>query len=563
MSERAAYATIRNGVFCRLSDGAELANGCVAPIKCYYVADDPVREVRWVEFAVQLSCSLSAGDKLPVVTVDLREGILRQLERQQPLLRIYKTTDRKHLEADILEDVRSMNGVPCPYFARHGPIRLNGKWVYVCGDEVIGLPPNAEYKIAPDVATKHLTYDPSLDPRDTVERFDRLLRGKGVENSDAIAAVYLILWLFMLITAFRSVIEDESMTTFLALLVVGKHDTRKTSAARMLTTLFDLKPDSGAFPNEFNADSGFKAIAAATKNVPDQIILVDDVTIVGIEEKETRQREETAQQLVRFCVNSSEQAVLTSRTTATTRKFSGGLVMTGESLLSGASTNDRIINVMVEDMLATTSEEGHTLAATTFRLFIEWCLPRLPALLEDLRCHCATLQEEDNLRLKRVAELMLWMLNAWYDFTAEVAGFSNTKKAKRIQETGTIIVELMNRQAELVNRIDQQQPEGNVLYYLRKCYKRHDFKIVMDKDDWHPKESVFIKKSNFLVSPEYLLRVITDKTPLQFSTEKALGKALDKLNLLAAQEADKHTIKRYGKRVYNIDLSKIMDNMED
>ena len=560
MSDRVAYAKIENGVFCRVSDDIELANGSVAPVQCYYDVDDSEYKARYVDFAVQVNCDPNTSDTLPIVTVDLHDGILRPIEQQQPLLRIYKTADRKHLEADILEDICATGKSTCPYFTRYGPVCLNGEqWVYVCGDEVIGLPPGVNYRITSDVAAKHLVYDPTLDPQDAVERFDRLLRGKGSKNQAIISTAYWPLWLFTLVTAFRSVIEDESTTTYFALLLCGKHGTRKTSAARMLTLLFDVEPNLGAFPVEFNASSGFKAIAAAITGVPDQTILVDDATIAGADTKEARLREETAQQLVRLCVNTSEQAVLTSHTTATTRRFQGGLVMTGESLLSGASTNDRIINVMVENSLTTTSKEGRTLAATAFRLFIAWCLPRLPALLKDLHMHRAAQWSEDNLRLEQVAELLLWMVDIWYNFVAEVTKLSDAKKTKRIAEAGIIVSCLIDQQAELVDRIDQPQPEGNLLYYLRNCYKAHEFKVANDKDDWNPKESALIKKDIFLVKPEYLLSVITDKTPLQFPTEKAIGKELDRLKLLTTQEADKHTVKRHGERVYCIDLNQLIE----
>lgn len=255
-----------------------------------------------------MNCDPNTSDTLPIVTVDLHDGILRPIEQQQPLLRIYKTADRKHLEADILEDICATGKSTCPYFTRYGPVCLNGEqWVYVCGDEVIGLPPGVNYRITSDVAAKHLVYDPTLDPQDAVERFDRLLRGKGSKNQAIISTAYWPLWLFTLVTAFRSVIEDESTTTYFALLLCGKHGTRKTSAARMLTLLFDVEPNLGAFPVEFNASSGFKAIAAAITGVPDQTILVDDATIAGADTKEARLREETAQQLVRLCVNTSEQ----------------------------------------------------------------------------------------------------------------------------------------------------------------------------------------------------------------------------------------------------------------
>lgn len=330
----------------------------------------------------------------------------------------------------------------------------------------------------------------------------------------------------------------------------------------MLTLLSDTVQSKTALSGKLNAASGFRPIIALSENYDCRVMLVDDVTIAGVGVKEANKREEIAQQLVRFCTNTSYQAVQISKTNATTRRFAGGLLLTGETTISGASTNDRLIIVPVETDVTASGEERR-LAATVFQEFIQWLLPRLDEYIGILRQRMEKQPHTGNLRLKQAAEMYLWIAEAFWEYAAEGTGSSEAWRSRQFEKSKDIIAELFDAQAELVNRISQQQPEGDLLFYLRKLYSDHEFKIKREANHWHSKNSALIKKSDFLVSPEYLLQVITDKTPLEFSTEKALGKALDKLNLLTAQEADKHTVKRHGERVYSINLNKIMDNRED
>lgn len=52
---------------------------------------------------------------------------------------------------------------PPLYFRQHGFCKLSdGRYVFVCGDEVLGLPPEQMFAIAPQVARAHLAYDKNL-----------------------------------------------------------------------------------------------------------------------------------------------------------------------------------------------------------------------------------------------------------------------------------------------------------------------------------------------------------------------------------------------------------------
>lgn len=553
-----SYMSIKNGVYCRDSDGLPLANGFLVPVQRYYDASAENRKPRFVDFKVQCE-AVSVGEELPVVTVDLaKRELLSQILKQEPRFRIFQPSHIPKMEADLLKDVSEMSTPNTPCFARHGPTYLKEYgWVYVAGDQVIGLPADIRYKITPEVAAIHLVSD-EMSSREAVEHLVRLLIGDSSEDREAITRVYLPLWLQTLFAAFRSEIEDGTTTTNFGLAVIGPHGTRKTSAVQMLSLLYALTNHEGHIADELNAASGGNALVTAITGIHDRIVSVDDATIAGADSKESGRREATVQTLVRFCCNTSTHVIQTSKTTTKSFRFGGGLVVTGEVPIKGASTNDRLIILPVKTALNSTSPEGRKIAANVFYHFVEWILPQLTDRISTLHQRLETTQPNGNLRLKQVLQALLWTLENFLDFVTDTTGIAPKTRAALYKNWGQLLTDLLDQQAELVGRIEKPLPEGNELLYLRRLYFEHQISIAPDWKKWDANSSAIIENDMLFIQPEYLLKLFSDNTPLQFTSVKALGKRLDELQLLVQQETGKNTIKKRKKRVYAINLSNVL-----
>lgn len=547
------YATIADGVFCRVSDGEELTNFSITSSRLYYDAEDAKRSPRYAVFSIHCNTLVSKNEE---VLIDFDTGgILTQMKRAMPILQIYGTADRAKLETHIQNEVlkHSVTTQCYPYFKRRGLYNIEKSWLYVAGGEVLGLPSDSDsYTKNADAKFAH---NATLSPAEAVEQFVPLLLGDGSSNTDVLANTYVPIWAYRIIACFRTAIESSAETTFPVLMVYGEPDTHKTSAVRMLALPYDRAGTRGQVFGEYNANAGGKHLIAAIDGTRDEIVCVDDVTVNGVPAKERLAREQTGSDVLHFAANTSQHPEYSSgKEEITERYFAGGLILTGEYPLRGTSSIERMIFVEVKEPLTTTSVEGRRLSAAVLRYFIIWMLPKLTRYASDLHVRLANMRAGQHGRLRTTTEFLLWALEAFWDFAAETCGLTDETKEQIVRESGQIIVDLMDGQADLVERLEQPQPKGDLFYYLRELYEKREIRIVYDKKSWVPCNEALIEKETVYISGKYLQSLLQAK-PLSPYTDKQLGKRLHEMGVLAQEDNQKHTIKKHGWRVYAIKLT--------
>ena len=543
----------------------ETVNFTTTPV-AFYASVEGDRQPRSLSVEVR-STADPEGKLFPPqrVFLDLQSRSLlhTQIERAVSWAKVSIKADKKLLDAELLDTAaKALAGEePIPYFSRQGMSRLpDGHYVYVAGGEVLGSA--VDPRVGPEAVTAELRAlrlapcDEATADTQAVRDLYKLLFAKG-NKIGSLAGPGFVLFLYMFLGAVRTELAREGLTTFPTIMLVGPPGTRKTSAVRTFCLLYDKNGVPwGTF--DANADKP-KNIMAELRGAVNRCVLFDDLTVAGTEPTEARKREANATELLRTVANAVPPAVSSGRDAG---GFCGGAVLTGEYPLSGASTNDRTLILEVKEPIAHTSESVRLLVASVFRQFLAWAADHWTELLNTCLDGMKSLNECAEPRQGLACELFLWACNCFYDCLENSTGIKPKAADKMRKQSIDLLIALFARQYERVSRLSQAQPEGNAAYYIRKLFSGHEIPLAKSPGKWKPDVQAILKDDILYAKPE-LLASLMRKTPLHIGGEKSLGKALDRLGILAKQEQGKHTVKFRGTRVFALSMQAVFNGRDE
>lgn len=483
--------------------------------------------------------------------LDLKEpSLLSQIQREIPTCKVLIPKMRPCIEAYLLElrpKPSRYSGLPPLYFRQHGFHKLaNGDYVFVSGDEVLGLS-DRRFAIARKVARAHLAYDKEMHARQAVQGLWKIL-----EKSKK---VLLMVWGFTLLCSMRSVLSKLNITTYPACAVTGRQGLGKTTTCQRFALLYDDVERPGHRWGEVDA----KSTAAATKELiscyRDQPVLLDDIS-KSISQAQVRERRDLLADVLRFACNDTALNKKDRSGRIIELVCTAGLIYTGEFPLNNPSDIGRVVPVHINKQMQDGKQHDRVVAATAFRYFIQWFLPNVERSVSSLNKDLNAVNG-DNQRVQKNRTMILWALQQFLCFAAEIDAVSEQKSEEMMQRAIKICDNVLHKQIEQIKQIEQSDClSWHILDGIQSgILRRVKIEELEDKDNLP--EYYYLKKNDTVYIPmEVLYRYFTKCTSIYLSSSTAMGKRLKTENVIHPGKEGKSATKKINGDRY-LELRKV------
>lgn len=498
---------------CSRKDGTPLTNFSFGPIR-------PLAQPRHPQTlsAVQVTVRHLGGEFS--LLVDLRQSnLMEQILQALPTCRLLQPSWRRALDAYLIQACRQAQttGPVGLYFREHGLCRLSsGQWVFVCGDQVLGLPEGTRCQVSLQAACARLAWDPHLDPVQATQQLYRRLSGAD--------RILLPIWAFTLFSSLRSCVRRLDVTTLPSLAILGGQNLGKTTAAQRYMLLFDDARRPGHFQAQLDARSTAASTIDQVSQYRDQVVLVDDLA-KSASSAQQRQRLDLIAEVLRCASNDTEQVRMTPRRKPEKRTCQAALAFTGEFYLDNPSDLTRLFVVELREPLSGGDAYDRTLAATVFRHWMVWLLPRLDEELELLGQSLVPLSSGQHPRLRKNRMVLLWALRTFYAFAQEVGALSDSCIQQAMVRAAQVLDFHLEHQLRRLGRLTSSAPQGNLCWYILQGYSHNTFPIVSRKK-LRREEECLVEDGALCIRTQVLLDYLLQSCPSLHLTSKEMNRHL-------------------------------------
>lgn len=478
--------------------------------------------------------------------VDLRDPhLLHQLQRQIPTCKVLKANATAVIEAYMLEFVELRRYTPLPlYFRQHGFCRLpDGCHVFVAGDEVLGLSGERIWAISPDVARAHLAYDAGLSCVEAVQKFWAVLDRDG--------DVVLPVWGFTLISAMRSQLTGLSGSTYPSFVAEGNQGAGKTTVCQRFCLLYGDKQNDMRYWAQRDMRSSPASTIETVDAYRDQVVLMDDVA-KSISPGEVQARKALMAEVLRFASNETNRTKMTPDRQTADYFCTAGVAFTSEYALDNPSDIGRTVAVNITRAMQGGAEIERTYAASAFRYFILWLLPRLDTAISDLRERMASVSGNYQ-RLAKNYTMLFWALGLFFRFAADSMAVSPIKETEMLTRAKRICNTLLNQQVKTIEKLSGPQ---SISWYILSGIHNGAIQSVSEKKLKKGRNLpryyyIWKEEGNmYCIQTDVLYRYLTRETPLSFTSTIAMNKHLVQEGVVQPSEDGKVASVRIGGHRY-------------
>lgn len=455
------------------------------------------------------------------VGVDLRDPhLLRQLQQQLPTCKVLKASTTARIEAYMAEFVENIQPHPPLYFRQRGFCRLlDGHRVFVAGDEVLGLSEEEKWAISPDIARAHLAYSEGLSCEEAVQKLWTVLDRDGDE--------VLLVWGFTLISAMRSQLTGLSGSTYPSLMVTGDQGSGKTTVCQRFCLLYGDKQSDMRYWAQRDMRSSPASTIEAVDAYRDQVVLMDDMA-KSISPGEVQARKALMAEVLRFASNETNRTKITPDRQTADYFCTAGVAFTSEYDLDNPSDIGRTVAVNITRAMQGGAEIERTYAASAFRYFILWLLPRLDTAISDLRKRMASVSGNYQ-RLAKNYTMLFWALELFFRFAVDSMAVSVIEENEMLTRSIRICNNLLNQQNKTIEMMSGPQC---ISWHILSGIQNGTIQSVSEKKlkkgrnlpryyyIWKEKENMYCIQTNVLY------RYLTGETPLRFTSTIAMNKHL-------------------------------------
>lgn len=535
------YGVYSQGDILVNEDSKPLTNFSVRTLEKFYAAEDEEGiemmqlTVRCLGTDYQINLNLSSP------------SLLGQIQQAIPTCKVLAPKMRPHIEAYILEmqPTASEDADARPlYFCRNGFHKLKcGVNVFVAGDEVLGLPEGRKWAISPEVARAHLAWDETITEIQAVQELWTVLN----RNRE----ILLPIWAFTLVSSMRSVLLRLNITTFPACAVTGRQGAGKTTTCQRFALLYDDTHQTGRRWGEIDAGSSESAMRDIISECCDQVVLVDDVA-KSISPSQVRRRKGLLANALRFACNDTSLSKKEPSGQVRTIYCTAGLLYTGELSLDNPSDIGRVIPVQIDEQMQGGSPKDRVLAATAFRYFIQWFLPKMESSVASLEKDLDAV-DGDNQRIHKNRTLILWALQQFFCYAEELGAALEKKTEKMMRHTVEICDDITRTQIE---QIQQMERPDCLSWYILDGINRNLLKYVKRSDLDNEKElpkfyCVYLKKNDSVaITMQVLFQYFEKHTSLHLSSPAEMGKRLKNEGVIHPGQEGKSAKKKINRDRY-------------
>lgn len=487
-------------------------------------------------------------------TLDLKlnssEKLSNQIINALPSCKIIGKTNHDVVDFFILEQLKDVKptGRINLFFQQLGLHNLyDGRWVYVCGDTILGLNETDSFAISKNVAKAHLVWNPQVPMLHAVTEFCNTIARRP--------EVLMMVWANTIISSLRSMFTELGIPIQFSLYLQSTQGYGKTTTVRRFGLLYNDKDSHSYRLGDLDSCSTAAATIKLISEFRDQVVLVDDLA-KSTDSTVHNKRKSLIAEILRFSANENARSKMISPHSSENRYCKAGVAFTGEIPLNSASDITRLVIVRLERKMQGGSEADRTLTATVFYHFLKWLLPRLDdartGLLRKYEHFISTNHEQP--RLESSLLLFSWAINLFYQFARDIGAITDGYKVSAMQATKNILNEIFQYQVELVKRIETPPPEGNLSWYILKGFQRGSFTLVKRKKIKSNRDCVFENEA-LCIRSDTLLQYVLSETPYADLTLKQLNKSLSKEGVLPdLQEKRSATKKINGKRYMELKM---------
>lgn len=500
-------------MLCTVQDHRPLANFGVNIVRPLY---DPKHAEQLA--GLQLGI-LHNGGHFPLV-LDLQlPDLTSQICQQVPTCRVLQPRQKGSLDAYLIQlGVEAGRAGPKTlFFKDHGLYHLpDSRWVYVCGDEVLGLAEDTQYQISHRIARAHLVWDSVQSEQEAVARFCIHLMQHD--------QILLPVWGFTLCSSLRSCIRQLSITTLPSLAIVGGQNLGKTTLARRYMLLYDDKQRPGRCWAQLDAHSTAAATMDLVSHFRDQVVLVDDLA-KSASAAERRARLELISEVLRFASNDTDRVKMSPQKQPEERFCRAGLAFTGEFHLDNPSDVTRLVVIPLQKPLRNGTEEERTLAATSFRYFMRWLLPRLDRELDVLQGMLRNTDGQKSIRMATNYALLQWSIQLFYRFAVDAKAVTGHYEREAISRMEQILKTHLETQWKAVEHQSCTVPRGNLSWYILQGYRAGKFHIV-SRDRIRDDGDCVVEHDALCIRADTLLEYFQMATPYRVLTKTDMSRRL-------------------------------------
>ena len=499
MKSGCLHITAAGDTLCSERDGSVLTNFSFRAVQPFF---SPAHGEELSAIAVEI---FHMGKYFTAI-LDVRVGNLTgQITHKFPTCRLLQPSWRSTIDAYLIACGEGIRNESSPiYLRQHGLCRLtSGRWIYVAGDDVLGMPDGLRCEIAETVSRAHLAWDSALPVQACVSAFCA-----RIEQYDQIL---MPVWAFTIFSSLRSAVHQLNLTTLPTLAILGGRNLGKTTVAQRYMLLYDDRQRPGRCLAQLDAHSTVAATIGQVQQFRDQVVLVDDLAR-SASPAEQRARLDLIAEILRFSSNDVDRLRMSPRKQTEARFCQAGVAFTGEFHLRNPSDLTRLVIVDIRQQMRGGNPADRTLAATTFHHLMVWLLPRLDEELDSLRQSLDAVTDGENLRLRKNRMVLLWTLRLFYLFACCAGAVTESYALQAARNAGEILDNLLAHQAQAVEQLTLPVPAGNLSWYILRGYQNHMFHIVSRKKV-QSEEDCVIERDALCVCAGTLLAYFHTNTP--------------------------------------------------
>ena len=550
--------------YCKAGTNILLTNFAAIPCQVYCDAEDPLGNVKYVRFEVKIN---GVGTATAILDVS-GSKLVERIHDQIPSAVILNNSVKGMLEAHIRIRIAQAANTPLGLYCGHsGLIKLGGNdynFAFVAGDKVICAPSAAALHIDNTVAGPSLCVDEGVDRTTAVRYICELVAGAHAaeearkKQREKVAAetasVLMSVWLYTILSAFRSEINRLNITTFPALLLCGQPGTGKTTTANRLSLLYGRAEGEIGI---MEAGSTEAATIQSISKLRDQVVVIDDLAH-STSYKEEKERQNYVASLLRYVTNNTPNIKYKSGNSIDERVCQVGCVFTGEFLDMSASEIERLIIVHMDKRLTGGSPRDRSMAGTAFYHFLYWALPNLREHLNELDCSLTACDAMENPRLQKTGEMLIWAHQLFLRFACDV-GAIRPRVYKSLFRFGMDIVsDLIQAQIRLSETKKLSVPRKSLAHHIAEGYNAGALHTKKKKKALPYQDSY--EENGALYVPVNVLLEYLKTTPYAYLIEKTLGKKLRDDGLLPANKEGRTATKgKDGARWIKLELSTLRE----
>lgn len=462
---------------------------------------------------VAISMLVTAPGFVDQVVVTVERSMLSQILEKIPTARVTGS-----INPGIFDNTVLVTALKSPkkglYFDKNGFVKVNDNWVFLAGSDLLGDCGGYTATVSPNLSKVHLACNQDSDEKAAIEN----IVGEMKANKATVWPTYC----FTLAGALRSHIMNLGISTFPALYVYGPQNYGKTTLVSRCCLLYESELTSSK-EGLFSANSTAKGLFHELSEMNDQVVLVDDLAKASCSAIE-KKRMELVADVLRYAANDSTRYTASNRDSPQICRVS--VAFTGEFPLKAPSDLTRILEIHLQKPIIGNLKMSRSDAATAFRAWIRWLLPRFDNELASLAEKILQNKGDENARINTTKIILNFVNELFFRFALEMDIVDRDYYESMLEIGERRFSNILDIQSQKVIRSQQERPEGNLSWYIQKGYRNGAFHVVERRKQLINSDDCIIEKDCLCIRSETLLAYLVKQPNMHLLTDKQMIRQL-------------------------------------